>query len=75
MNLVLGFSYDFCLTIFCVSIFCLCVFPFVFSPWKRRMPFRLTKAGVSTEKACLRAWMVDEEEQFGAGVLVFLLFT
>ena len=26
------------------------------------MPFRLTKAGVSTEKACLRAWMVDEEE-------------
>ena len=30
---------------------------------------------VSTEKACLRAWMVDEEEQFGAGVLVFLLFT
>jgi len=33
------------------------------------------QGGVSTEKACLRAWMVDEEGQFGAGVLVFLLFT
>ena len=36
------------------------------------MPFQLTKAGVSTKQAW---WGVDEKGQFGAGVLVFLLFT
>ncbi len=38
------------------------------------MPFQLTKAGVSTKQA----WWgggVDEKGQFGAGVLVFLVFT
>ena len=36
------------------------------------MPFQLTKAGVSTKQAW---WGVDEKGQFGADVLVFLLFT
>ena len=35
----------FCLPIFCVPIVCLYVFLFVFSPWRRRKPFRLAKAG------------------------------
>ena len=45
------------LTIFCVMIFWLCVFPFVFSPWKRRKPFRLTKARYPPKRlACGRGW-------------------
>ena len=47
----------FCLTIFCVMVFWLCVFPFVFSPWKRRKPFRLTKTGYPPKRlACGRGW-------------------
>ena len=38
-------------------IFWLCVFPFVFSPWKRRKPFRLTKARYPPKRlACGRGW-------------------
>ena len=38
-------------------IFWLCVFPFVFSPWKRRKPFRLTKTGYPPKRlACGRGW-------------------
>ena len=38
-------------------VFWLCVFPFVFSPWKRRKPFRLTKARYPPKRlACGRGW-------------------
>ena len=60
----------FCLTIFCVMIFWLCVFPsfFALETAKAVPPYQ---GEVSTEKACLRAWVVDEEGGLAPCAMVF----
>ena len=42
-----------------------------FSPWKRRKPFRLTKARYPPKRLCLRAWVVDEEGGLAPCAMVF----